>query len=224
MNNKITQCIALAIVVIAFSSCSARKDYPGVEYAPQMYHSVPYEPLSQITEDGLPSDIFSQIYFEGETNSLPVEFTKVKSEINSKKPVQGTVKRMKSQVYAELEGEKSAIMVYGYHKDSLEQASKEINPLKVSGYDSAALVKEGKHLYISFCSPCHGENGKGNGSVGEVYKGVPNYAQGRYATMTEGHIFHVITHGKGRMWAHKSQLNPEERWKVVMYVQELQKG
>ncbi|HLU90540.1 MAG TPA: hypothetical protein VKZ51_11955, partial [Cyclobacteriaceae bacterium] len=34
-------------------SCGASGDNPGVEYSPNMYHSVPYDPLSQITdEDG----------------------------------------------------------------------------------------------------------------------------------------------------------------------------
>ena len=38
----------------------------------------------------------------------------------------------------------------------------------------------------------------------------------------EGHIFHVITHGKGRMWSHKGQLDPEQRWKIVHYVKDMQ--
>jgi len=37
-------------------------------------------------------------------------------------------------------------------------------------------------------------------------------------------IFHVITHGKGRMWAHGSQVTPEERWKIAHYIHKLQKG
>ena len=42
--------------------------------------------------------------------------------------------------------------------------------------------------------------------------------------MNDGHIFHVITYGKGRMWPHASQVNPEERWKIVHYVHRLQLG
>ena len=33
----------------------------------------------------------------------------------------------------------------------------------------------------------------------------------------------VITHGKGRMWGHGSQISIEDRWKIVKYVQTLQK-
>ena len=40
--------------------------------------------------------------------------------------------------------------------------------------------------------------------------------------MTEGHIFHTITHGRGRMNAHGSQIDIADRWKIVRYVQTLQ--
>ena len=38
----------LAAAVI--SGCTAKGDNPGLEYAPQMYHSIPYEPLTQIKD------------------------------------------------------------------------------------------------------------------------------------------------------------------------------
>jgi hypothetical protein len=41
--------------------------------------------------------------------------------------------------------------------------------------------------------------------------------------ITEGHIFHVITMGKGLMWPHGSQISPEDRWKIAKYVKTLQK-
>src|SRR6478736_7286039 len=40
---------ATAAVVLA--GCKAGGDYQGREYAPNMYHSVAYEPLSQITDE-----------------------------------------------------------------------------------------------------------------------------------------------------------------------------
>jgi hypothetical protein len=39
---------------------------------------------------------------------------------------------------------------------------------------------------------------------------------------TEGHIWHTITFGRNRMWPHASQINPDDRWKIVLYVQTLQ--
>ena len=35
---------------------------------------------------------------------------------------------------------------------------------------------------------------------------------------TEGEMFHTITYGKGLMGSHASQLNKEERWKLVHFI------
>ncbi len=40
--------------------------------------------------------------------------------------------------------------------------------------------------------------------------------------MNDGHIYHVIEWGRNRMMPHGSQVNPEERWKIAMYVHVLQ--
>ena len=40
--------------------------------------------------------------------------------------------------------------------------------------------------------------------------------------LPEGKMFHTITYGKNLMGPHASQLNVEERWKVIRYVQTLQ--
>ncbi len=89
---------------------------------------------------------------------------------------------------------------------------------------SESVEEEGKVLYERNCQHCHGATGAGDGKAGVVYKGVPNYASDAYKNLNDGHIFHVITHGKGRMWSHKSQTTPEERWKIVHYVHRLQLG
>ena len=41
--------------------------------------------------------------------------------------------------------------------------------------------------------------------------------------LNDGKIYHTITYGLNLMGPHASQLLPEERWKVVMWVHELQK-
>ncbi len=211
----------IALFVSALFSCRADGENPGVEYAPQMYHSIPYEPLTQITQEGIPSGIISSRYYM--TNSLPYNDYDGKKPMNAMKPVEGTVARQNfvSVTGTSLPTKDQPLFYYDIHKDSIDLAARILeNPLP----ETEEILAEGKHLYIGFCAPCHGEKGDGQGKVGVVYKGVPNYSAGRYATLSEGHIFHTITHGKGRMWAHKSQLSPEERWKVVRYVQQLQKG
>lgn len=182
--------IGLKASALLFSSavlvaCSNEQD-PGLEYAPDMYHSVPLDPYSQVKENK---------YNPG--------------GMNMRQPASGTVARGKQGYNLYLSA------------DNAEAAGTELlNPLDRSEKNLA----EGKILYTRFCAPCHGAEGDGQGLVGQKFKGVPSYTSGRVATLPAGHIFHVITNGRGRMMPHGSQVDPNERWKIVMYVQQLQKG
>ncbi len=212
------QSLIAAFLSIVLFGCAADGNYPGVEYAPQMYHSVAYDPLSQITEQRT-ALVGIHTYYN---NTVPVNDygsnPAPKLRQNMLTPVPGTIAR---QYYGTMEMKDTVLFYDNIHKDSLDLAARILkNPLP----NNDQVLAHGKTLYISYCSPCHGETGAGDGKVGEVYKGVPNYSTGRYATMNEGHIFHVITHGRNSMWPHKSLLTTEERWKVVHYVQKLQKG
>ena len=101
------------------------------------------------------------------------------------------------------------------------------NPLPVS----IPTLEEGKTLYLNMCSHCHGLEGKGDGSIVNLGKfpAPPSYATGNSSRggamkdLTDGKIYHTITNGVNLMGSHKSQLSPEQRWKIVMYVHELQK-
>ncbi|MCL4638746.1 MAG: cytochrome c [Pseudosphingobacterium sp.] len=116
-------------------------------------------------------------------------------------------------------------------------------PNTLEGYEAASVnvhnplerneknLKEGAHLFQAFCSPCHGPEGHGDGTIVnmEKFPPPPSYATGNSSRgglmkdLTDGKIYHTITYGLNLMGSHASQLSPEERWKVVMYVHELQK-
>lgn len=88
---------------------------------------------------------------------------------------------------------------------------------------SDSVVKEGEILFGKFCVHCHGETGKGDGKVASKLPGPPPaYDGGALKNLPAGKIFYSITNGKGMMGAHASQLSPEERWKLVYFVQKLQ--
>ena len=83
-----------------------------------------------------------------------------------------------------------------------------------------------------FCAHCHGKTGKGDGTIKHaLYSAVPSYIDEKMTRrsgtsmkdLKAGHIFHVITYGLNAMGPHSSQLSEEERWKIVLYVQRLQK-
>jgi len=204
MKNLLVNIFLVFTLSLMLLSCSADKDNPGVEYAPNMYHSTPYEPLSQVTDkeigswlDSNPDDNHGEFY-----NSNPYN----PYGMTMRDPVPNTVKR-------------SSYLPYRIPKDSLELAALIKNPLATT----EEVLKEGKVLYTQYCNHCHGEKGMGDGLVGIAYKGVTAYNSRAVKNRSEGEIFHVITHGKGRMWAHGSQVSIENRWKIVKYVQTLQK-
>ncbi|PSR56811.1 cytochrome c class I [Adhaeribacter arboris] len=104
--------------------------------------------------------------------------------------------------------------------DSLNQADALKNPFVAN----AQVLEEGQVLYERFCQHCHGAEGKGDGKVGVVFKGVANLQSDAIKAASMGHIYHVITNGKGRMMPHGSQVNPEERWKIALYVKNTLQG
>ncbi|WP_207435871.1 c-type cytochrome [Sabulibacter ruber] len=173
---------------VLLASCGNDEQDPGLEYAPDMYYPVAYEPLKQLADN---------------KNAINP------GGLNMRVPADHTVARGKLGFYVHIS------------KDSAEAAGRElVNPVARTTNN----IEEGKTLFLRFCSPCHGETGQGDGLVGAKFKGVPNFTQGRYATLPDGHIFHVITNGRGRMMPHGTQVNPEERWRIAMYVRQLQKG
>lgn len=196
------------IAVGAFlASCAAGVDDPGLEYAPQMYHSTPYEPLTQIVDedqgawlDSNDEDGHGEFY-----NTNPYNPYKM----NMRKPVANTVRR----------GQPLPLRMT---IDDLEVAATTM----VSPFDAEdeSVVKEGKALYDSYCKHCHGAKGNADGKVAEAYAGVANLNGAAYLEITEGHIFHVITFGKGLMGAHGSQVSPDDRWRIARYVKDLQKN
>ena len=135
----------------------------------------------------------------------------------AREPVEGTIAR--------------GFMPFDYNA-SLEdylRAGKDLkNPLDINETNLA----EGQVLYGMFCAHCHGKNGDGKGSVNHpLYSAVPSYTDSilirRSGTtmknLEDGHMYHSITYGFNAMGPHASQINSEERWKIIMHVNELQK-
>jgi len=87
------------------------------------------------------------------------------------------------------------------------------------------VLLRGKIVYSTFCIGCHGISGEGDGHL---------YASGLYpvkprsltvinaAKLRDGEIYHTITLGLGSMGAHGSQIRPDDRWKLVLYIRKLQ--
>ncbi|HCM74801.1 MAG TPA: cytochrome C [Cytophagales bacterium] len=205
-----------AVGATLLAGCKAGGDNPGREYAANMYHSVAYEPLTQVTDESAGTWVNALNNGRGEyfnSNKYNPNW------MNMREPAPNTVKR-----------NAQGWLPYRIGKDSLEYASLTLkNPLD----STAAIIADGKALYTMYCTHCHGAKGLGDGKVATgvtvdgvekgMLGGVANLTGDAYINITEGHIFHVITWGKGLMQPHGSQVSPEDRWKIAKYVKTLQK-
>ena len=112
---------------------------------------------------------------------------------------------------------------YSNDPESRIKAGKElVNPVLAT----PEAVSRGKAAYTTFCIGCHGISGKGDGRLftSGLYPLKPLSLSGDTAVkLKDGEIFHTITLGIRSMGAHGSQIRPDDRWKLVMYIRKLQK-
>jgi mono/diheme cytochrome c family protein len=185
---------AMLGIVMMMSSCTKDPNSPGVEYMPDMYRSPSYETYS-------------------ENPILPHNMT-------AQEPVEGTMSRGEWPYSASLVN----ALPYAYPNtlEGYEAAGAELkSPLELNDENKA----DGKVIFEKMCMHCHGEKGAGDGQLIGTGKfpPPPAYNGGALKNLPEGKMFHTITYGKGLMGSHASQLTKEDRWKVIQYIQELQK-
>lgn len=189
--------LAIAIVALLVSSCGSTDPLsPGTEFMPDMYTSPAYKPYEENAN------------FQNSPGALPV--------------VQGTISQ--GSIPNSAWNLNSEIYPYPNTPEGYEMAGLNLkNPILLN----PQVIEEGKDLYTKFCTHCHGDAGDGNGSI--VANGKfpsPGKYWDKVAAngLNEGKMFHSITYGKGLMGQHASQLNKEERWKIIHYIQELNKA
>lgn len=84
-------------------------------------------------------------------------------------------------------------------------------------------AEQGKHLYETFCSACHGTGGKGDGPVSEDFPKPPDLTLPLYRQRSDSFIFHRITFGTAIMPAYGHMTDPIERWQIIYYLRTLQR-
>jgi cytochrome c1 len=88
--------------------------------------------------------------------------------------------------------------------------------------------RRGQRLFVSTCASCHGDKGAGNGLV-VTQGGFPkppkfksrSFKYSKKAKKPAGHVYNVITFGRGNMPSHAQQLYSKDRWYVAEYVREM---
>ena len=219
--NLIVAMHILLFVTFLLPSCESDPDSPGNEYMPDMYRS----PAIEVYVD------YGEI--RGRENK------ELKSKLSAKHTPKYTIpfvgtdeehvkmmmpnKRKAGLAWRESHG------LYGWDlstESEYEMTRMDtINPLTMNAGNAELILANGKTLYTSMCSHCHGEKGDGNGPM--IQSGaygdmgvVPAYKS--LDTLSEGKIFHSIYYGKGFMGAHGSLLNKKEIWTLVHYIRQFQ--
>jgi mono/diheme cytochrome c family protein len=87
-------------------------------------------------------------------------------------------------------------------------------------------IARGQWGFQTFCSPCHGVQGMGDGPSARF--GIPGFPIGIKETnagkMPPRQIFRLITHGRGVMPTYKTQIRQADRWRIILYLRtQLQK-
>ncbi len=126
--------------------------------------------------------------------------------ISSRQPVEGTVAR--------------GFMPYLY-VDDIEGASENLqNPYPAT----AENIELGKRKYLTYCSPCHGDLGKGDSRLKGQFPNGPTIHSDKIVDWTDGRLYHVITEGQNVMPGYKKTVTRKERWSIVNYVRTLQRA
>lgn len=87
------------------------------------------------------------------------------------------------------------------------------------------VVQRGQDRFDTFCSPCHGRRGDGNGMI--VLRGFPrppSLLSDSMRVQPAGFYFDVITNGFGRMYSYAPSVPVRDRWAIVAYLRALQLG
>jgi mono/diheme cytochrome c family protein len=86
-----------------------------------------------------------------------------------------------------------------------------------------ALLRRGQERYGIYCTPCHGQIGRGDGMVVQRgYRRPPSFHIDRLRNETPGYIYDVITKGFGAMPDYATQVPVADRWAIVAYIRVLQ--
>jgi mono/diheme cytochrome c family protein len=90
---------------------------------------------------------------------------------------------------------------------------------------SEKLMSRGQQQFNIYCSPCHGQQGDGQGVTGKLgMAAIANLHDERIVRQGDGEIFNTITHGKNLMGAYGPNIAIEDRWAIVAYVRALQRS
>lgn len=104
--------------------------------------------------------------------------------------------------------------------DALRAGRELHNPLSAKDVHAA---ERGALVFQTFCTPCHGGGGQGDGPVAlRGYPAPPSLVTGNTTKMADGQLFHIVTYGRANMPSQAGLLSPQDRWAVILHIRSLQ--
>ena len=85
------------------------------------------------------------------------------------------------------------------------------------------LLQTGRVRFDTFCAPCHGRTGRGNGLVVQRgFKAPRSFHEDRLRQVPVGYFFDAMTNGFGAMADYRAQVPVGDRWAIAAYLRALQ--
>ena len=96
-----------------------------------------------------------------------------------------------------------------------------INPLK----SNPTATTEGGKTYATYCAPCHGAKGKGDGIAAAGLSKIPaDHTSAPVQNQTDGALFWKISEGNNPMPMYKKSFSETQIWQLVDYIRTLTKS
>lgn len=111
---------------------------------------------------------------------------------------------------------------YNATPEDAARAGRELrSPLKPEERDND--LARGAMVFATYCSPCHGAGGVGDGPVAQRgYPPPPSLMAPQAMKLADGQIYHIISLGQRNMPSLSAQVARLDRWKVIQYVRSMQ--
>lgn len=83
----------------------------------------------------------------------------------------------------------------------------------------------GEFVFRTWCFPCHGPIGKGDGPVTlRGFPAPPSFSSANTMSLKDGRMFHILSFGQKNMPSYASQISEDDRWRAIHHVRSLQKS
>ncbi len=84
---------------------------------------------------------------------------------------------------------------------------------------TTANINDGRIYYTYYCIQCHGEDGSGNGPVGQSYVPKPtDLSSAAVTSLPDGQLYLRMLHGVGHDPVMMQTVLPQHRWPLVLYL------